>query len=84
MLTTWISNKKKLKATPSKSDLISGWKSKLSAAAPCPSKTSSKAKHPVETTSPLGGLEDEDVFADISDSLTLSKGQATNVHCFHI
>jgi hypothetical protein len=67
------------------SGLISNWKSKLSAAAPClpvsrvPSKVEA-SKAPAEIASPLGGLEDEDASANVTATLALSKERPTGSH----
>jgi hypothetical protein len=92
-LTMRISNKKKPKTADIPSGLVSNWKSKLSAAAPLAhlSQTSSKveANTSVETACPLGGLQDEDAFANVSGTLALSKERPTgsrknDVRCFHV
>ena len=88
-LTMRISNKRKPK-TAVPSGLLSNWKSKLSAAAPCPSQSSKgKAQASVEIACPLGGLEDEDTSANVPGTLALFKEHPTgsrknDVCCFYV
>jgi hypothetical protein len=81
----------KAKAANIPSGLASNWQSKLSAAAPrqTPSAVKASCKASVEIGYPLGGLEDEDAFADVPGTLALTKGrpmatQKNDVCCFHI
>ncbi len=78
-----------MKAAVIPSGLASNWKSKLSAAAPhrMPSKGKGSCQAPSEIAYPLGGLEDEDAFADVTGTLELSKehptaSQKNDVCCF--
>jgi hypothetical protein len=76
-----INRTKKSKAAVIPSGLASNWQSKLSAAAPrqTPSKVKYSHKATVETAYPLGGLEDEDAFADVPGTLELSKERPTAI-----
>lgn len=94
-LTMWITgirkSTRKAKAANIPSGLASNWQSKLSAAAPCQTPSTFKAsrKASIKIGYPLGGLKDEDAFADVPGTLALTKGRPTairknDVCCFHI